>query len=96
MILVQARKREVDRSLEEAVLVLGSTIVPELVFARRHHGLRPLNEAMATVIVVIISIAVLNASHIELSWRRQRLRANQAEASNERNRYFRDRRARLK
>jgi putrescine transport system permease protein len=39
----------------------GSTTLPVLVFARLHHGLKPEINALASVIVVVVSIAVLAA-----------------------------------
>ena len=54
----------------------GSTTLPVLIFARLHHGLKPEINALATIIVVIVSIAVLTANHIMLSSHRQRLRRN--------------------
>ena len=59
----------------------GSTTLPVLIFARSHHGLKPEINALATIIVVIVSIAVLTANHIMLSSHRQRLKAKQAAAA---------------
>ena len=117
-VLVQARLREMDRSLEEAALDLGcppakvffvvtvpviapallagwllaftlsmddfvlaamlsdpgSTTLPVLVFARLHHGLKPEINALATVIVAVVSLAVL-AAHRLLAVREHRRRA---------------------
>ena len=44
----------------------GSTTLPVLIFARLHHGLKPEINALATVIVVIVSIAVLVANRVLL------------------------------
>ena len=44
----------------------GSTTLPVLVFARLHHGLKPEINALATVIVVVVSIAVLLANRLLL------------------------------
>lgn len=48
----------------------GSTTLPVLVFARLHHGLKPEINALATVIVVVVSIAVLAANRVMLSAQR--------------------------
>ncbi len=45
----------------------GSTTLPVLVFARLHHGLKPEINALATVIVVVVSIAVLLANRLLLA-----------------------------
>lgn len=36
----------------------GSTTLPALVFARLHHGLKPETNALASVIVAVVSMAV--------------------------------------
>lgn len=53
----------------------GSTTLPVLVFARLHHGLKPEINALATVIVVIVSLAVLAANRVMLSAQRKRTAA---------------------
>lgn len=50
----------------------GATTLPVLVFARLHHGLKPEINALATVIVVIVSIAVIVANRV--MWRAQKRR----------------------
>jgi len=52
----------------------GSTTLPVLVFARLHHGLKPEINALATIIVAIVSIAVVLANHVMLSAQRKRAR----------------------
>ncbi|ATE62187.1 ABC transporter permease subunit [Thauera sinica] len=42
----------------------GSTTLPVLVFARLHHGLKPEINALATVIVAAVSVAVLVANRV--------------------------------
>ena len=59
----------------------GSTTLPVLIFARLHHGLKPEINALATIIVVVVSIAVLAANHMMLSAQNQRLRAKQNAAT---------------
>ncbi len=49
----------------------GSTTLPVLVFARLHHGLKPEINALATVIVVVVSVAVLAANRLLLSAQRR-------------------------
>ena len=53
----------------------GSTTLPVLIFARLHHGLKPEINALATIIVAIVSIAVLAANHAMLSSRKKRVQA---------------------
>lgn len=53
----------------------GSTTLPVLVFARLHHGLKPEINALASVIVALVSVAVLGAQLAMLSARRRRERA---------------------
>ena len=118
-VIVRARLAEMDRSLEEAALVLGctplkvffvitvpviapallsawllaftlsmddfvlaamlsdpgSTTLPVLVFARLHHGLKPEINALASVIVVLVSVAVLAAHFAQRSASRRHARA---------------------
>ena len=50
----------------------GATTLPVLVFARLHHGLKPEINALATVIVVIVSVAVLIAHRLLLRADRRR------------------------
>lgn len=52
----------------------GSTTLPVLVFARLHHGLKPEINALATIIVVIVSIAVLIANRVMLKSQKGRNR----------------------
>jgi putrescine transport system permease protein len=49
----------------------GSTTLPVLVFARLHHGLKPEINALASVIVAVVSIAVVVAHHVMLSAQRR-------------------------
>ncbi len=58
----------------------GSTTLPVLVFARLHHGLKPEINALATVIVVVVSIAVLVANRVMLSAPRGATRAGRGRA----------------
>lgn len=56
----------------------GSTTLPVLVFARLHHGLKPEINALATVIVVVVSIAVLVANRVMQRAQHRRSAAMQA------------------
>jgi putrescine transport system permease protein len=56
----------------------GTTTLPVLVFARLHHGLRPEINALATVIVVIVSVAILVANRVMQSTQRSRAAATRA------------------
>ncbi len=56
----------------------GSTTLPVLVFARLHHGLKPEINALATVIVVVVSIAVLVANRVMQRAQRRRRAAMHA------------------
>lgn len=56
----------------------GSTTLPVLVFARLHHGLKPEINALATVIVAIVSVAVFVAHRVLQKAQRQRTLALQA------------------
>lgn len=53
----------------------GATTLPVLVFARLHHGLKPEINALATVIVVLVSVAVLVAHRLVLRADRRRASA---------------------
>ncbi|NMF91359.1 ABC transporter permease subunit [Aromatoleum petrolei] len=53
----------------------GSTTLPVLVFARLHHGLKPEINALATVIVVLVSLTVVIANRAMLSAQRRRAAA---------------------
>ncbi len=53
----------------------GSTTLPVLIFARLHHGLKPEINALASVIVAVVSIAVLVAHRVSAAARRRRLAA---------------------
>ncbi|MCK9987489.1 MAG: putrescine transport system permease protein [Azoarcus sp.] len=53
----------------------GSTTLPVLVFARLHHGLKPEINALATVIVAVVSLAVVVANRAMLSAQRTRAAA---------------------
>lgn len=53
----------------------GSTTLPMLVFARLHHGLKPEINALASVIVAVVSIAVLIGHRASAAARRRRLAA---------------------
>ncbi|MCK9260169.1 MAG: ABC transporter permease subunit [Azoarcus sp.] len=55
----------------------GSTTLPVLIFARLHHGLKPEINALATIIVLAVSVAVLTANHMLMSSQRSRLRARE-------------------
>ncbi|MDX9836280.1 MAG: ABC transporter permease subunit [Azoarcus sp.] len=55
----------------------GSTTLPVLIFARLHHGLKPEINALASIIVVVVSVAVLSANHMMLSSQRSRMRARE-------------------
>src|SRR5574337_5266 len=59
----------------------GSTTLPVLVFARLHHGLKPEINALATVIVVVVSAAVAVAPRVDAPARRRRLAARVTAAS---------------
>lgn len=59
----------------------GSTTLPVLVFARLHHGLKPEINALATVIVVVVSAAVAVAHRVDATARRRRLAARVTAAS---------------
>ena len=48
----------------------GSTTLPVLVFARLHHGLKPEINALATVIVGVVSVAVMLAHRVLARQRR--------------------------
>lgn len=53
----------------------GSTTLPVLIFARLHHGLKPEINALATMIVLVVSIVVLTAQIMSSRARRRRLAA---------------------
>lgn len=53
----------------------GSTTLPVLVFSRLHHGLKPEINALATVVVTVVSIAVIAAHRLMLSAQRRRMQA---------------------
>jgi putrescine transport system permease protein len=53
----------------------GSTTLPVLVFARLHHGLKPEINALATVVVTVVSIAVIAAYRLMLTSQRRRMQA---------------------
>ncbi|HJV25541.1 MAG TPA: ABC transporter permease subunit [Aromatoleum sp.] len=53
----------------------GSTTLPVLIFARLHHGLKPEINALATVIVAIVSVAVVVGNRVMLSARARRAAA---------------------
>ncbi|AYH41949.1 ABC transporter permease subunit [Azoarcus sp. DN11] len=55
----------------------GSTTLPVLVFARLHHGLKPEINALATVIVAVVSLAVVIANRVMLSAQQKRMAATQ-------------------
>jgi putrescine transport system permease protein len=55
----------------------GSTTLPVLIFARLHHGLKPEINALATIIVLAVSVAVLTANHMLMSSQRSRQRARE-------------------
>jgi len=52
----------------------GSTTLPVLVFARLHHGLKPEINALATVIVAAVSVAVLAGHRIGVAAQRRQRR----------------------
>jgi ABC-type Fe3+ transport system permease subunit len=49
----------------------GSTTLPVLVFARLHHGLKPEINALASVIVAIVSLAVLVGRRVMVAAQRR-------------------------
>jgi putrescine transport system permease protein len=53
----------------------GSTTLPVLVFSRLHHGLKPEINALATVVVTVVSIAVIAAYRLMLTSQRRRMQA---------------------
>ncbi|BAL22605.1 ABC transporter permease subunit [Azoarcus sp. KH32C] len=53
----------------------GSTTLPVLIFARLHHGLKPEINALATVIVAIVSVAVIVGNRVMLSAQARRTAA---------------------
>jgi putrescine transport system permease protein len=53
----------------------GSTTLPVLVFSRLHHGLKPEINALATIVVMVVSIAVIVAHRLMLSAQRRRMQA---------------------
>lgn len=53
----------------------GSTTLPVLVFSRLHHGLKPEINALATVVVTVVSIAVIVAHRLMTTAQQRRLRA---------------------
>lgn len=53
----------------------GSTTLPVLVFSRLHHGLKPEINALATVVVTVVSIAVIVAHRLMLRAQQRRLQA---------------------
>lgn len=60
----------------------GSTTLPVLVFARLHHGLKPEINALASLIVAIVSLAVLVAQRVLAA--RQRARRSESQSANAR------------
>ena len=56
----------------------GSTTLPVLVFARLHHGLKPEINALATVIIVLVSLAVFAAHRLLQKAQQRRSLALQA------------------
>ncbi len=66
-----ALRLSMDDFVLAAMLSTGSTTLPVLVFARLHHGLKPEINALATVIVLVVSVAVLAANRLLLSAQRR-------------------------
>lgn len=56
----------------------GSTTLPVLVFARLHHGLKPEINALATLIIVLVSLAVFAAHRVLQKAQQRRSLALQA------------------
>lgn len=53
----------------------GSTTLPVLVFSRLHHGLKPEINALATVVVTVVSVAVIVAHRLMVTSQRRRSQA---------------------